>query len=115
VLATLLLGLAALWLTWGALRRHLFERKVAKAQTQFDRRRDEVQEEFFSAAASSGKPRGLKWTECDFHDGVLFAVDRTSRELYALVGATIRFAAIEGGGMEQVDDRRSHRIQLGAA
>jgi hypothetical protein len=58
---------------------------------------------FLSLASSSGRPRGLAWADCDFDDGVAFARDRVSGELRALVGVTISFAAIEGGGMEDVE------------
>ena len=51
-------------------------------------------------ASSSGKPRGLEWVDCDFDDSVSFARDRHTGRLRALVGLTIRFRAIEGGGME---------------
>ena len=58
---------------------------------------------FFKAAASSGKPRGLAWTQCAFQQGVLLARDRANGELVGLVGVTIGFEAIEGGGMEEVE------------
>jgi hypothetical protein len=41
--------------------------------------------------------------DCDFDRPVSFARDRKTGELTALVAVTIRFAAIEGGGMEEVE------------
>jgi hypothetical protein len=56
-----------------------------------------------AAASATGKPRGLAWKQCDLQDGLLLARDRATGELLALVGATISFEAIEGGGMEEVE------------
>jgi hypothetical protein len=58
---------------------------------------------FFKAAAASGKPRGLAWKQCSFQQGVVLARDRGNGELVGLVGVTISFEAIEGGGMEDVE------------
>ena len=54
-------------------------------------------------ASKRGSPRGLNWVDVDFDDDVSFARDRRSGELTALVGVAIRFEAIEGGGMEDVE------------
>jgi hypothetical protein len=58
---------------------------------------------FLAAAAATGKPRGLRWEACRLDGEPVFAVDRTSGELFALVGATVSFSAIPGGGMEEVE------------
>ncbi len=91
------------WLFWALVRPWLFERRVKRARRQFERRRTELQSQFFEAAAASGKPRGLAWKSCAFQDGMLLARDRANGELVALVGVTIAFEAIEGGGMEDVE------------
>ena len=43
------------------------------------------------------------------HDDPLFATDSDQSALFALVTATIRFEAIEGGGMEEVEAVRNLR------
>jgi hypothetical protein len=95
-----------------ALVAQLFWRRWRLAQQQARRRLaalefadlcDALQAVFLEAAASTGKPRGLKWKQCDLHDNPLFAVDRANGELHALVAATISFEAIPGGGMEDVE------------
>ena len=91
------------WLAWAMLRPTLFTRHVERAIQQFVRNREALEAEFFKAAAASGKPRGLAWTQCAFQQGVLLARDRANGELVALVGVTIGFEAIEGGGMEDVE------------
>jgi hypothetical protein len=70
------------------------------ARDEFHIRREMLEAKFLTLAAGSGKPRGLAWSDCDFEDDVSFARDRESRELQALVAVTIRFEAVEGGGME---------------
>ena len=47
--------------------------------------------------------RAVEWKKCDLQNGVLLAHDRGTRELVALVGVTISFDAIAGGGMEDVE------------
>jgi hypothetical protein len=100
-LAFLFLLLA--WLVWALLRPTLFSRRIERALKQFVRDRDALEAAFFSAAAASGKPRGLAWKQCAFQQGVLIARDRANGELVGLVGVTIGFEAIEGGGMEDVE------------
>lgn len=75
----------------------------AKARQEFRRQREHLEARFFQLAAASGMPRGLRWTQCDFDDDVAFARDRETGDLLAFVGVSIGFAAIEGGGMEEVE------------
>ena len=86
-----------------ALRKPLRRRRHARARDSFPAVRPRVEQEFFEAASTSGMPRGLRWKECRFHEGQVFAVDKVSGALYALVGVTISFEAIEGGPMEDVE------------
>jgi hypothetical protein len=83
----------------GARRR---DRRLA-AMEEFDSRRSALEQTFLAAASATGKPRGLRWTACRLDDAPIFAVDRASAELYALVAATVSFEAVEGGGMEEVE------------
>lgn len=65
--------------------------------------RQRLEQDFLQQAAGSGKPRGLKWLRCEFHDPPILAFDRSTNEPVALFGVTIRFEAIPGGGMEAVE------------
>jgi hypothetical protein len=85
------------------LRRWLRETSLADARKDFHVRREYLEAKFFELASSSGKPRGLEWVGIEFDDDVAYARDRQSSELVALVAVTIRFEAIEGGGMEEVE------------
>jgi hypothetical protein len=100
-LAFLFLGAA--WFVWTSLRPTLLARRVELALKQFERDRAALESAFFKAAAASGKPRGLAWKQCSFQQGVVLARDRGNGDLVGLVGVTISFEAIEGGGMEDVE------------
>jgi hypothetical protein len=91
------------WLLWATVRPSLFTRRVQRALQHFVRDRESLEKAFFDAAAASGKPRGLAWKQCAFQPGVLLARDRATGDLVGLVGVTISFEAIEGGGMEDVE------------
>lgn len=78
----------------------IVEPTLEAARDLFHLRREMLEARFLSLASQSGKPRGLSWVDCDFEDHVSFARDRHSRQLRALVGVTIRFEAVDGGGME---------------
>src|SRR5690606_29525234 len=79
------------------------EARLQLARKAFALRREWLEARFVTLAAQSGKPRGLEWTNCEFDRQVRFARDRDSGNLRALVGVTISFQAIEGGGMEDVE------------
>jgi hypothetical protein len=90
-------------IAWVLRRPARLRKEVALARAQFDQQRSDLQQRFLAAAAATGKPRGLSWKKCDLQNGVLLARDRGTRELVALVGVTISFDAIAGGGMEDVE------------
>src|SRR5204863_7345459 len=94
---------AGVWLAWATLRPAAYRRRIAQARAQFERQRPEYQQQFLAAAAATGKPRGLAWKQCELQDGLLLARDRATGDLVSLVGVTISFEAIEGGGMEEVE------------
>jgi hypothetical protein len=73
------------------------------ARRHFHHHREWLEAKFFELASGSGKPRGLRWTDCDFDNDVTYARDRRSGELCAFVAVTIAFDAIEGGLMEGVE------------
>ena len=73
---------------------------VAFARAQFERHRATLEAQFFEAASRSGKPRGLRWTRCEWGPALELARDRQTGQLLALAGVTIAFEAIEGSDME---------------
>jgi len=79
------------------------DRQIAAARQLFHRQREHLEAKFYDLAAHSGKPRGLRWVDCDFSDDVTLVRERPTRQLSAFVAVTISFEAIEGGGMEDVE------------
>lgn len=99
----LFLLIAVAYLLWMLLRPMMFARRLERALRAFVRDRAQLESLFFERAAESGKPRGLSWKSCAFQDGVLLARDRANGEIVGLVGVTIGFEAVEGGGLEDVE------------
>lgn len=91
------------WYFGGLFRKRLLVRRASRAAEEYRRDRARLELEFCRAASSTGKPRGLAWKSCTLHDQIRVARDRANRELVGLTGVTIRFEAIEGGGMEEVE------------
>lgn len=84
-------------------KRWLRKREVREAVKRFRLQRERLEARFFDMARSQGKPRGLRWVECDWQSDVTFARDRHSGLLTAFVAVNISFEAIEGGDMEDVE------------
>ena len=99
-------GVATALMALGVARlvRALVLRKREKQyRATFQIQRERLEAKFFELAGNSGKPRGLRWTDCSFDDEITYARQRQTGELCALVGVTIAFEAIVGGGMEEVE------------
>ncbi len=83
-------------------RRFLRERDTKRGMAAFRIQREHLEARFFDMASALGKPRGLRWVDCDWQNEVAFGRDRETGLLTAFVGVNIRFEAIEGGDMEDV-------------
>src|SRR6516225_5802678 len=94
LLAVVVLGIL-IWM-WRPLRAFGREVQVERARELFSLQRQRLHDQFLRAAAATGKPRGLRWMECQWENGVEFARDRRSGQIAALVPVTIRFEAVEG-------------------
>ncbi len=81
----------------------MLRKRDRQRRADFQIQRERLEAKFFELAGNSGKPRGLRWTDCSFDDEIIYARQRQSGELCALVGVTISFEAIIGGGMEEVE------------
>lgn len=92
------------WITRGLRSARRVEHSKANALEAFSRHRADLAKTFRAAAQATGKPRGLSWKRCEFAAATpLIAIDKATGELVALVGVTIAFEAITGGGMEEVE------------
>jgi hypothetical protein len=97
------LGAVALLVAWRPLRRLGKEMIAARAREAFRLQRERLEAMFFDAAAATGKPRGLRWKNCNFEPSMELVRERGTGLLMALVPVTIAFEAIEGGPMEGVE------------
>ncbi len=92
--------IVALALSWRRLRFFGREVQAERAQELFALQRERLELQFQHAAAASGKPRGLRWKNCDWDGPVAFTRERRTGQLAALAGVTIQFEAVEGSDME---------------
>ncbi len=93
----------AVALIWPKLRAWQRRREAARALRTFRLERERLEARFFDMASRLGKPRGLKWLDCDWLEGVTYGRDLKTGLLTAFVAVNIRFEAIEGGDMEEVE------------
>lgn len=98
--ASVLIVLLATYVIWRWLRSWGGEVQAERARELFRLQRERIEHQFLPAAAATGKPRGLRWIDCDFEGPALFARDRATRQVIALISCTIRFEAVEGSDME---------------
>lgn len=84
------------------IRSYLQNREARVGIACFRLQREQLEARFFDLASHIGKPRGLRWVDCDWQADVTFARDTESGLLTAFVAVNIRFEAIEGGDMEDV-------------
>jgi hypothetical protein len=87
-------------LAWRPLRGLFGEVQFERARELFTLQRERLEAKFIECANASGKPRGLRWIDCDWASEVQYARDRVTGEINALVGVTIRFEAVPGTDME---------------
>jgi hypothetical protein len=97
-------GLAALlavaFLLWRPLRRFGKEVQVERARELFKLQRERLEARFLEAAAATGKPRGLRWKDCQWEPETAFVRERRTGQIAALVGVTVQFEAVEASDME---------------
>jgi hypothetical protein len=71
-----------------------------RALELFKLQRERLEAKFLTAAAATGKPRGLRWKDCQWEREAELVRERRTGQIAALVGVTIQFEAIEGSDME---------------
>ena len=103
IAAIAVLAAAALVVALRPIRLKRQAERLARMQRDFHRQREQLEAKFIERAAISGRPRGLRWTDVSFDDDVLYARDRRTGSLKALVAIDVSFEAVEGGGMEEVE------------
>src|SRR5579859_632347 len=98
----LLVAGLALLLAWRPFRAFGREIQLERARELFLLQRERLEAHFLKAAAATGKPRGLLWKDCEWESEVVFARDRQSGQLAALIAVTIQFEAVPGSDMESL-------------
>jgi hypothetical protein len=84
--------------------------QYAAQQTAFIDNQATLQQRFFSIVSQSGKPKGLTWKSCNFDETTIWAIEKQSANLHALLATVIHFDAIPGGPMEDVEAVGNARI-----
>lgn len=97
VLIALLFVLSKPLLNWAR------TREFSEARERFRVQREQLEARFFDLASVAGKPRDLVWVDCEWLNSVTFARDLTTNQLAAFVAVNIRFEAVAGGDMEDVE------------
>jgi hypothetical protein len=85
---------------WRPMRSFGREVQIERARELFKLQRERLEAQFLKAAGATGKPRGLRWKDCQWESGVEFVRERSTGQIAALVGVTIQFEAVEGSDME---------------
>ena len=95
--------LVAFVLAAPGLARRWRRRNVSRAVSGFRIEREHLEAKFFDLARGRGIPRDLRWVECEWLEQVTFGRSVEDGMLTAFVGVNIRFEAVEGGDMEDVE------------
>jgi hypothetical protein len=104
VVLAALVALGVRWVT------HLGrEVQVERARELFRLQHERFEEMLRTAAAATGKPRGLCWVGCEIVGDALIARDIASRGIVALVPVVVRFEPVEGSDMENAPMAREPR------
>jgi hypothetical protein len=88
------LAAIAVAVAWKPVTARLRAREVRQAIGLFRLQREQLEAKFFDLASMQGKPRGLRWMDCDWQNGVTFARDVNSKMLTAFVAVNITFEAL---------------------
>lgn len=83
--------------------RWLRSKEAQQGIARFKLQREQLELKFFEMASTLGKPKDVRWLDCQWNDAVTFGRDLETGLLTAFVAVNIRFEAIEGGDMEQVE------------
>jgi hypothetical protein len=95
--------LVAVVLAAPGLARRQRRRIQSRAVSGFRIEREHLEARFFDLARGRGIPRDLRWVECEWLEQVTFGRSVEDGMLTAFVGVNIRFEAVEGGDMEDVE------------
>jgi hypothetical protein len=98
--AAAVVAVLVVMVSWRPLRRFGRQVHLERARESFRLQRERLEAKFIRAAQATGKPRGLRWKDCQFESAVEFVRDKKTGEIAALVGMTVEFEAIPDSDME---------------
>lgn len=77
---------AGAWVVWRPARQVLDDLRFDRARDQFRLRREWLEARFLGALALVDPDEGARWEDARWHDAVVWARDRQTRRLLALIG-----------------------------
>jgi hypothetical protein len=86
------------------------EVQAERARESFRLQKERLEGMVLKAAAATGRPRGLRWVSCKFHDGLMLVRDKATRRLAGLIPVTITFDPEPGSDMEGVPAATEPRL-----
>lgn len=101
-LGTLVVAVVLILVVGQPVLKALQKREAQTAVRNFRTQREQLEAKFFDIASRLGKPRDLRWLDCDWQNRVTFGREVESGLLTAFAAVEIRFEAVEGGDMEDV-------------
>ncbi len=102
-LGTLVVAVVLILVVGQPVLKALQKREAQTAVRNFRTQREQLEAKFFDIASRLGKPRDLRWLDCDWQNRVTFGREVESGLLTAFAAVEIRFEAVEGGDMEYVE------------
>jgi len=103
LLIIVLLGIIGFIAAAPMLARGMKQRQELRAISTFKVQREQMEAKFLELASAQGKPRGVRWKQCDWNDDVTFAREKSTGLITAFASVNVSFEAIEGGDMEEVE------------
>lgn len=76
--------------------------RLGRLDRKFADSQETLQRAWFETAAASGRPRGLEWQQSRWLPERALLREKQTGEYWMLNGVSLQFAAIPGGGMEDV-------------
>ena len=79
------------------------ESDADRAARRFHKHRQLLRTQFLQMATTSGRPKGLRWSRCEWLSECVLARDSEPGQFSLFTGVNVWFEAIEGGDMEGVE------------
>jgi len=83
---------------------------VERARESFRLQKERLEGIVLKAAATTGKPRGLRWISCRFVGDLTLIRSKVTRRLAGLIPMTVLFEPEPGSEMEGVEAAREPRL-----